>query len=364
MAILREVCSAPTAPGRESAVVAIIEQFVKSRRGLMLERDRFGNLMIGFRRHARTRRPRWVFQAHMDHPGFVALRMTGARVLEAEFRGMVFQEYFVGARVRFFDAGREITGRVTSVEPDPGRPNRPGKATIRVAGPVSPGSPGMFDLGEGRIAGERFHSRAIDDVAGTAALLVMLDELHRDPPRTPVAVLLTRAEEGGFVGAIAAVKHPQLLRGTDRIITIECSAMQPYAPQGAGPIIRVGDKTSIFNSAMTYFLTEQAQTLAKKDKTFRFQRALMPGGTCEAAVFDAFGYQAGAMCVAMGNYHNMDASRTKLAAEHINIRDWLAMVRLFVHIARNAHDFRPFASFKGSINRLWVQTRKWLQTPP
>src|SRR4030095_7886025 len=132
---------------------------------------------------------------------------------------------------------------------------------------------------------------------------------------------------------------PKLLRKTDRLIAIETSAMQPYAPQGAGVIIRVGDKTSIFNSALTYFLTQQADALAKKDKTFRYQRALMPGGTCEATVYDAFGYTAAAVCIPLGNYHNMHRARGKIGPEYIDIGDWKNMVKLFVHVARVGHTF-------------------------
>src|SRR5439155_12123216 len=135
-----------------------------------------------------------------------------------------------------------------------------------------------------------------------------LDVLHRSPTNTPVAVFLTRAEEEGFIGAVAAVLKPALLRKSDRIVAIECSAMQPYAPQGHGVIIRVGDKTSIFNSGLTYFLTQQAAALQKKSRSFKYQRALMPGGTCEATVYDAYGYTAAAVCVALGNYHNMDTA--------------------------------------------------------
>src|SRR4029079_13986806 len=126
------------------------------------------------------------------------------------------------------------------------------------------------------VKGNKIYSRAIDDLGGLAAKFQMLDDLRRKPPAAPVAGLLTRAEEEGFVGAIAASLKPKLLRKTDRIIAIETSAMQPYAQQGAGTIIRVGDRTSIFNSQLTYFLTQQAEALAKRDKSFKYQRALMP----------------------------------------------------------------------------------------
>ena len=112
--------------------------------------------------------------------------------------------------------------------------------------------------------------------------------------------------------------------------------MQPYAPQGKGVIIRVGDKTSIFNSGLTYFLTQQAEALAKRDKSFKFQRALMPGGTCEATVYDVYGFTAAAVCVALGNYHNMDRDKKKIGPEYIDVGDWRSMVKLFVQVARTA----------------------------
>ena len=79
--LLHDVASTPTAPGCEQRVIQFVERFVKQRRALVLGRDRFGNLLIEFRRHVRSRAPRWVFQAHLDHPGFVATRLVDARTL-------------------------------------------------------------------------------------------------------------------------------------------------------------------------------------------------------------------------------------------------------------------------------------------
>ena len=167
----------------------------------------------------------------------------------------------------------------------------------------------------------------------------MIGEIARRPAACDVAVLLTRGEEEGFIGAMGAVTKPGLIRKTDRLIVIECSAVQPYAPQGKGPIIRVGDKTSIFNSALTYFVTQQAAALAKADRKFVYQRALMPGGTCEATVYDLYGYTAASVCVALGNYHNMDVKAKKIGAEYIDVGDWEGMVKLFVKVARKGEEF-------------------------
>jgi endoglucanase len=305
-----------------------------------LRKDKFGNLLIELKSESRL--PRWVYTAHMDHPGFVAREMLDARTLKASFRGWVKVEFVRKSRVRFFDDEGETAGVVidATVE-DYDQRAVPHEVKVRLNRAVAPGSPGMFDQGEGRYKGGKFYSRACDDLAGVAACLQMLDMLHRRPPQSPVAVLLTRAEEEGFIGCIATCEHETLLRKSDRVLAIECSSQQPAAPQGAGAIIRVGDRTSIFNSGLTYFLSQQADVLKKSDKSFKHQRALMPGGTCEATVYDIYGYTAASMCVALGNYHNMDVKRVKIGPEYIDTSDWQNMVKLFVQVARQGHEFKP-----------------------
>jgi endoglucanase len=344
MRILQELCSVPTAPFAEQHVVRYVERFVAGRSALRLSRDRFGNVLIHLKGTSNS--PRWVFTAHMDHPGFVAQhhpksRVTTRGLLVARFRGWVMPEYFRGEKVRFFNRdGTEVVGTVTGFELGTDR-KVPERVTLRVKGPVEIGSPGMWDQGAGRVTGEKFYSRVCDDLAGAAAALTMLDRLVKKPRKAPVAVLLTRAEEEGFIGAIAASKEPKLLRTSDRIVAIETSAEQPYAPQGNGCIVRIGDKTSVFNSALSYFITQQAAGLAKKDRTFKYQRALMPGGTCEATVYDVYGFVAGSICVALGNYHNMDRRRKKIGPEYIDLDDWNNMVKLFVQLAKTGHAFEP-----------------------
>jgi endoglucanase len=299
----------------------------------------------------------------MDHPGCVAERMLDARTLRAAFRGGVYVDYVRGAKVRFFERdGREVSGTITGVSTrGSDRPNIPTTVTVRVSGPVTAGSPGMFDQGPGRTRGKKFYSRVCDDLGGAAACLTMLDELLRKPAKVPVAVLLTRAEEEAFIGAIAACLHPKLLRKSDRLIAIETSAAQPYAPQGAGAIIRVGDRTSVFNSDLTYFLSTQAEALAKTDKRFTYQRALMPGGTCEATVYDIYGYTAASICVPLGNYHNMDRERKRIAPEYIDVSDWISMTKLFVHLARHGHEFEPgHKLLKRRVEKRFAKLKRFL----
>lgn len=355
MDILSEICSCPTAPFVERDVIEYAREFVRARPSLKLRSDESGNLLIELPGTG-LKLPRWVFTAHMDHPGFVAEKMLNRRTLQAAFRGGVRADYFKGSAVRFFDDGREITGVVRDVTIGKER-GYPVRASIRVSSAVGKGCPGMWDQGEGRIKGGKFYSRVCDDLAGAAAALTMMDELAKRPARSTAAVLLTRAEEEGFIGAIAASLRPKLLRKSDRLIAIECSAMQPYAPQGKGAIIRIGDRTSVFNSDLSYFITRQAEALAKKDKSFQFQRALMPGGTCEATVYDVYGFKAASICIALGNYHNMDAATKKIGPEYIDLSDWKNMVNLFLHIARQGHEYEP--GHKLLKQRLEKRFSKW-----
>jgi endoglucanase len=338
--ILTDLTSLPTAPFAEDRVIEYVEAFAKARKRIRLSKDSFGNRMLELA--GASRGPRWVFVAHMDHPGFVADRMIDDRTLAAHFRGWVAIDYVRGTKVRFFDGDREISGTVIEAEPTQhDRLAVPGRVKVRVNAPVASGSAGMFDQGPARIRGKKLFSRGCDDIAGVASALTMLDQIAKTRMKTGVAVLLTRAEEEGFIGAIASVLKPDLIRKDDRLISIETSAMQPVTPQGDGVILRVGDKTSIFNSQIMYFLYQQAMSLAEKDKTFKYQRALMPGGTCEATVFDAYGYACGAVCIPLGNYHNMDREKKKIGPEYIHLDDWGNMVRLFVQIAKNGHTFEP-----------------------
>lgn len=342
MDILRELCSIPTAPFAEQYVIQYAERFARKRRKLRLDRDRWGNLLLTLPGRSPAL-PRWVFAAHMDHPGLVAERMVDPRTLDAAFYGGVAADYVRGTRVRFFEPDDEIAGAVTEIleTEQGGRWTIPRRVRVRVRREVAPGTPGMFDQGTGRVRGRRFYSRVCDDLAGAAAALTMLDELHRRPPRSTICVLLTRAEEEGFIGAVGAAVRPQLLRKTDRIIAIETSAEQPVAKQSGGCIIRIGDRSSIFNSSLSYFLTHQAEELAKSDRSFKHQRALMPGGTCEATVYDIYGFAAASICVALGNYHNMDTGRRKIGPEYVHLDDWTNMKNLFVHLARTAHTYEP-----------------------
>lgn len=341
--LLAELCSVPTAPFAEGHVIAFVERFAKARR-LRVTRDRWGNLLLSRTPAPKRGRRRLVLAAHLDHPGFV-VETCDSGVVRAHFRGGVLATFIVpGTKVRFFPTGdaRGVRASVVAVSGQTAQRPYPTSAVLECDAELPPGTPGMFDFTPATFTRSNFHSRVCDDLAGAAAALATFDRLKGRKPGLDFAVMLTRAEEVGFVGALGAVLEPQLLRkADDLLLAIECSAEQAYAKQHDGVILRVGDRTSIFNSSLTAFLHDTAQSLVKRDKGFKFQRALMPGGTCESTVYDAWGYHAAAVCVPLGNYHNMDRKNQVLAAEHVSTSDYLHMVRLFEELALTAHTYTP-----------------------
>jgi len=331
---LEQLTALPSVAGREEAVIDWVHRWVARRSDLRIVSDASGNLVIT--RQGRFRRsPVWI-TAHMDHPGFVLTEKLSAGRFTYEFRGGVLDAYFVGARVHLFGAGGRRTARVETIE----RSGRQRTGILRASGSgCEVGDIGRwaFTTTQLGIRGGQLYAPACDDLAGVSAALAALDRLRKVSAASHVGVLLTRAEEVGFIGAIAAATTGTIREGT-RLICVEMSRSYADSPIGGGPVVRVGDASSVFSPRLTEVMTDMATELAKRKPGFQFQRKLMPGGSCEATAFGAYGYESTCLCLPLGNYHNMgDLSgveagerRAKVAPEIISIEDYRGLVDLLV----------------------------------
>jgi endoglucanase len=160
-----------------------------------------------------------------------------------------------------------------------------------------------------------------------------LFELARERVQTDLFFVFTRAEEVGFHGALALARAGGLPRAA-RVVSVETSKeIRPRARMGGGPIVRAGDRAAVFDSELTRFLALSGEELRKGNQRFRYQRCLMDGGTCEATAFGENGYQAGGLCIALGNYHNIGRGY-RVAEEYVSISDLTNLIRLIVMSAR------------------------------
>jgi endoglucanase len=210
-----------------------------------------------------------------------------------EFRGGVRPEYFAEARV-VFTTGAAAGGTVSAFAPETHR----GEITVRGPMPV-PGDIARWRLAARPAARGRFFAPACDDLAGCAAALAALDRARRTPEMSHFGVLLTRAEEMGFVGALHAAAHGTI-PADSRVFSVETSRASSETPVGGGPVIRVGDASSVFDHGLTNLITDAARVSG-----IAHQRRLMAGGSCEATAFHGYGFRAAGLCLALGNYHNM-----------------------------------------------------------
>jgi endoglucanase len=237
-----------------------------------------------------------------------------------------------GAGVRFFtpDGRACATATVTSAE---ARGEDGIVATLeRVRGKPVRGSFGVFDLTDGLMRGSRLHARVCDDLMGAAAILALLDECVRSNVAQSVVGVFTRAEETGFIGCIGLLEA-QLLEKDSLVIGLECSPRRATARVGRGPVVRVGDRLSVFDPAITSAIEAAARRVVARAPGLLRQRALMDGGSCESTAYNAWGVRAGAMCLALGNYHNCGPQQA-IAPEFVDWNDFEGLVAILFECAR------------------------------
>lgn len=331
---LRELTNLVTASGLEDEVVRWVTAWVQRRDDLRMSVDSGGNLLIT--QKGRKRRAPVIAIAHMDHPAFVVTAVEDDRI-SFEFRGGVDEAYFVGARVRIPKMGGAHWLQVA--EYDPG--SQTGVLVKGVArGQVKVGDIGMWVFPPPVTGEGLYQAPACDDLAGVAAALAALDRARSQGNLGHYGVLLTRAEEVGLVGALHAAMTGSVPE-TARMISIETSRELPEARVGDGPIIRTGDRSTVFDRELTNRITDAARRGGIKH-----QRKLMAGGGCEATAFGGLGYQAAGLCVALRNWHNrgnldlVEAGRGRAVAlpEEISLDDFHGLIDLILIAASAADD--------------------------
>ncbi len=337
--MLLELTSLPTAAGKEQRVQAFLDRWLDSRKkSLRFKRDAAGNLLIMPRN--RSRKAPILITAHLDHPGFVVRSIEDGEV-EMEFRGGVLDPYFDDARIELFDeADRRSTAVITELD-SKAQPFKLAKARlVTSSGNLQPGDVGRWLLGKPVVSRGRLRTNACDDLAAAAAALVAFDAIRRRKGTEHVGLLFTVAEEIGFIGAIDAAKSGFIPKAA-RLICLENSRSFAESPIGGGAIVRVGDRMSIFDQALTNRISDLCLAESTRDPSFLWQRKLMPGGACEATAFGTYGYQSTCLCLPLGNYHNMseiDEVRAgkrpaKVKREEIAMSDFDSLVRMLVLVA-------------------------------
>lgn len=314
---LTELLSQPTAPFREEHVLALVERaLLRARVPAFL--DPAGNLVVGADSPAayrsllreRSKDPVRLFIAHMDHPGFHGTRWLTPKRLAVKWHGGSPVKHLAGSPVWLADAsGYLADGVLARVRLLPSG-QAIDTAEVRLHQPLPRSQKAGALYGGFRFRApvwrrdQRIYTKAADDLIGVFAIVSMAESLFGAARRRrpPFLGLLTRGEEVGFVGAIAhfdlgwleARRRPLVA------VSLETSRALPDALIGQGPVVRLGDRRTVFNTDPLRVLSDVAERVLPG----RHQKRVMDGGTCEATAAISWGLPAIGISVPLGNYHN------------------------------------------------------------
>ena len=382
--LLDDLFAQPAAPYREAHPRAAVLRLCAAARVPWFA-DPDGNLVLGaasladLRRKvaARTPEPLRVFVAHLDHPGFHGVRWESDDRLRIRWHGGGPIRRLSGAAVWLADSGAwRGTGHLRAIRLAPGG-RRVESAVVRVKAfkgsrPAAGVLFGGFDFRRSHWrAGRRLHARAADDLAGVYAAVAAARAVYgRRPSRDAgnFLAVLTRAEEVGFVGFLAHLERGWLRAARRRlaVISLEASRTWPGAEIGRGPVVRLGDRATVFDPATVRVL----EAVAHATLPGRFQRRLMDGGTCEAAAAMAAGLPAAGMCVPLGNYHNQSfqggpdsRGPDGPAPEQVHLDDLAGMAELCRGLLRHGWPWsRPWEALQAGLRRRLRDGRRRLDT--
>lgn len=340
LAYLKELGKKPATSFYESGPSQSIENIL-SKLGVTNWKDQYGNIIARYVK-GDSDKPPIAFVAHMDHPGFEAIDVDGKRVTARVLGGIpmsalsnpvpVFILLEDGTRIPALTNPFETPGKVSKNDSE-----RFVLLNLCAEAKIVPPLPVMFDLPDFDMAEGEIHMRAVDDLAGCAAILSIFEQLQASRAAANIYGVFTRAEEVGLYGARMMAEAKTLEKSTI-IVSIESSSVIPGVTQSAGPVIRTGDATLTFDAEAEQLLLAARTSIKQRRLDFKSQRALMSGGTCEATAFALAGYRTTGVAFPLRNYHNATTSiadrHSKVCAEYIQVSDFLDGVDLLTEAAR------------------------------
>jgi putative aminopeptidase FrvX len=358
--IMKNVFSQPTAPFRENWVLNSIEKELKNLR-VPYFKDRWGNIIAGVTGPKTLKTSRRVaLLAHTDHPGFHIVSKIKENLFQAQWHGGFPPKTFK-AKVSIHNPqfpGKRALGSIVSK-----KFSKKAIFQIKLKGrshfPINQDCFGAFAYPGFSKSKSRVHTRAADDLSGVTIILSTFARLKTNEKKNMLGIF-TRAEEVGFKGTLGII-YENLLGKENSVISLEASRQLVGARIGQGPVIRLGDKKTLFDSIVTSRLDEAAAVLIKKQKNFKVQRRIMNGGTCEATPFNLHNIKASGIAVPLGNYHNQRPDG-KPGPEFIDLHDVEKAVQLCVEFYRQAsRNVDPIKDYMKNMASGFKSYKKYFQ---
>ena len=329
--LFRHLTSVPTAPFRETAVSRKALEWIRAQIGSRASVKKVrGGFIISYRGAGKG--PSLCLAAHLDHPAFDLLTVTKTGAT-ARLRGGLPPHLLPGADVQAFPKV-PIDNQPSALGVIGPRPKKDG-GLWTISWTRAPKDDAKLDfavlaLPACEIKNGWLLSRSVDDLLGCAISLEAMRRLMKARAKVNLTVLLNRAEEVGFVGALDMIRSGAL-SPYDSYLSIESSRELPGSKPGRGPTIRLGDRASAFDANLTALLDDAAAKLRKRGA--KIQRLRLTGGACEATAYLAFGFESGGLAVPLVNYHN-GWGADAVAPEKVRLSDIEGGIRLLVEASK------------------------------
>ena len=342
---LRELVALTGPSGSEEEVVRAIARLARPLAD-SVELDALGNLIV-VRAAARPEARRLALAAHMDEVGFRVRAVEPDGYLRFEKLGgfdnriLPAQRVWVrGSRGRLLgvigtksahllaDADRMTIVPHTALYLDIGARSA---EEVRGMG-VRVGDPVGFvgELVELGLGSGRYTAHAIDDRAGCAMLLALLEAFRDESPPVTLVLLFTVQEEVGLRGAAAVARGERF----DVALAVDMTALDDtpdtgtfHMRLGEGPALKIQDASQLAHPAI-----QRGLELAACSAGVALQREILLGiGTDAGALqYGDRGVPTGALSI--GNRY------THSAVEVIDSRDMESGVRVLRHFVLALHD--------------------------
>ena len=331
----KELLSLPTTSFREMHVQRWAQNFcIQNKIDCCL--DSWGNMWVGTKSAKLPKGEKIVFVAHMDHPGFHITKKLGKNLWQATWFGGGPRAHLKNAPVYIADSKKLLTqGKIQDFNYNKEK-GRLETLTIKTKSTQDlKNGFGSFDYPGFRKKGSLIYTKSADDLGGVLMTLILAKLLKKESKtvKNSFLGLLTRAEEVGFQGALGAI-HLKNIPRNYKFISIETSNYVGRARMGGGPVIRVGDRATVFDPEISLLIKTLAIDLKKKNKNFVFQVKLLDGGACEATPFNVFGYKASGIAVPLGGYHN-EQENGRPGPEFIDLNDMRNLILLGQTVVKN-----------------------------
>jgi endoglucanase len=356
--LIERIFAQPTAPFCEKFVLQEIKTILKENKIPFFE-DSVGQIIAGSpsTSHLKKQKRLIAFVAHTDHPGFHITEKVKKNHYKAMWLGGAPFTQMEGKNVRVFSydsSTKFIKGKIKNLEV--GGNHRAGiNFEILTTKEIkTPKSFGAFDFNGFKLKKDFVVTKCADDLAGCVmALGALLDTKGKN-----CIAIFTRAEEVGFVGCLKLIESKIIPKNT-LMMSLEASRTLPGALLGEGPVIRLGDASTLFHSNMSLFVQKMAQNLKAKDAKFMFQKRIMDGGSCEATALSQAGFTTMGLAVPLKNYHNQ--GKNGPAPEIIHLNDAENGRKLLTELAKNLDKF-PMISLELNkrLNDNYKKMKKYL----